>query len=94
MAALHRTPLHHQVAGLVRDGRVKWRLAVPAGPKPVRSEGFTPVNGGFYEHHFLVALYELMQHKLIEKRGERVTLTDAGRARLAEWDATRTGSPR
>jgi hypothetical protein len=87
---LHRTSIHHQVLGMVRDGRVSWRPAeVPQHPcRPARSAGFVHLSGGHLE---LSVLWELRQHDLITVDGGSVSLSKTGEARLSEWDDTRVG---
>lgn len=81
---LHRTPIHHEALGKVRDGRIRWRLG-----KAVGGGWFTYTDGQLADQSTLVALWELLRERLIEKRGPGVFLTDAGHARLSEWAATR-----
>ena len=82
---LHRTPVHHTALVMARDGRVEWQTG-----KTVGNGWFTIAGGEFPPPELVVALWELLREKLIVKRGPDVALTDAGKARLAEWDATRT----
>jgi hypothetical protein len=87
MASLHRTPVHHEALRLIVGELITWR------PGKTASGGwFTYVNGQLANQELLVALWELLHARLIEKRGEAVALTDTGRARLSEWDATRAGA--
>lgn len=87
---LHRTPVHRNALLLVQEGGVVWRQAGPPAPIPRRSEGFSHANGSRFKPNFLVALWELKFAGLIEAGDDlSVSLTVDGKARLAEWDATR-----
>lgn len=82
--------MHHQVLGMVRDRWVRWRDTAPGvAGVPRRSAGFVHSTGKPLEHEVLVALYELRRVDLITVDGGVVLLSADGRARLAEWDATR-----
>lgn len=84
---LHRTPVHHQALELVDKGRIGWRIG-----KAVGGGWFTYTDGQLADQPMLVALGEMLRERLIMRRGPDVELTEAGRGRLAEWDATRAAS--
>lgn len=81
---LHRTPVHHTAAEMVRNGAIRWQVGKTAG-----GGWFIHANGAFPAAEVLVALAEMRQAHLIERSGTDVVLTEAGEARLSEWDATR-----
>lgn len=93
---LHRTPVHHEALGLIRDGRVVWRPTDPPSlsstTAPRRSAGFSHVGGKRLDHGMLVALYELQANRFIAVVDDVAGLTADGRARLSEWDASKAGT--
>lgn len=81
---LHRTPVHHTAALMVRDGAIRWQAG-----KCVGDGWFVHASGEFPAPELVVALAELRQAALIVRAGPDLSLTELGKLRLAEWDATR-----
>jgi hypothetical protein len=92
MAQLHRTLVHHEALGLVRDARIVWREAVRGEEKDGVARppaGFSFRDGDRIAAATLVALWEMRHAHLIAVMDGHLTLTPAGWDRLSEWDETK-----
>lgn len=68
---LHRTPVHHTAALMVRDGAIRWQTG-----KCVGGGWFVHASGEFPAPELVVALAELRQAALIVRTGPDLSLTD------------------
>lgn len=86
--AVRRTAVHQGVLNAVLDGRVEWRTTVGPSGGFVRRDGLP-----FEPSDELVALYELRNAALlvVDIHLGRVSITSAGLARLAQWNAWQRG---